>query len=60
MVKTCLARLLKAVKGRFIMSLNDVPEVRKTFSAFDLEGIDTTYSLQKKGSKRAGEIIITN
>jgi len=55
-----LASLLGAIKGRFIMSLNDVPEVREIFSAFDMEAVDTTYSLSKNSSKRVGEVIITN
>ena len=55
-----LAVLLGALKGRFIMSLNDMPEVRAIYSAFDIEAVQTTYSLSKKGSKRVGEVIITN
>jgi len=50
-----LVMLLGALKGRFIMSLNDVPEVRALFSAFDIEAVQTTYSLSKSNSKRVGK-----
>ncbi len=55
-----LAKLLKKIKGRFIMSINDVPEIRKLFEWASIEAVETTYSVSKGKSKRAGELIISN
>jgi len=55
-----LAGLLKAVQGRFILSLNDVPEVRETFRAFRIEAVETSYSISRKVDARGaiGEVLI--
>jgi DNA adenine methylase len=55
-----LAELLGRVKGRFILSLNDVPEVREIFGGFSIEAVQTRYSINNsKGSERIGEVLIT-
>lgn len=55
-----LAAVLRAIKGRFIMSLNDRPEIRDLFASFDQEPIETTYHVAGgKAAKRAGELIIS-
>lgn len=54
-----LAELLKGLRGRFILSLNDVPEVRRIFADFELEPVRTTYTIGAKGdAKRVGELLI--
>lgn len=56
-----LAGVLRALKGRFIMSLNDTPEVRSTFDTFDIEEVRTTYMGGRGGqatSRSARELII--
>ncbi len=55
-----LAEVLSRIKGRFIMSLNDKPEVRDMFGAFEMESVNTTYTLNKTASKKAREVIISN
>lgn len=55
-----LAEILNALSGRFIMSLNDRPEVRETFKNFDIEAVKTTYSIASKSAKKVGEVIISN
>lgn len=40
-----LAQQLATIRGRFILSLNDLPEVRHTFAAFQLAEIRTTYTI---------------
>lgn len=58
-----MAALLAGIKGRFILSLNDLPEVRETFAAFDLAEVNTTYSINNKGAGAAGgraELLISN
>lgn len=53
-----LAGVLAEANGRFVLSLNDRPEVRETFAAFAIEAVQTTYSLQG-GGQAAGEVIIS-
>jgi DNA adenine methylase len=56
-----MATVLQALKGRFILSLNDVQGVRETFAAFTLTEVKTTYSIAAKGvlPERA-ELLISN
>lgn len=56
---TAMADQLAAMKGRFILSLNDRPEVREIFGAFDIEGVGTHYGLAGRGAAAAREVIIT-
>ncbi|MBX3447496.1 MAG: DNA adenine methylase [Parvibaculaceae bacterium] len=55
-----LAERLAALKGRFIMSINDVKPIRETFSAFRLHKVKTTYMVGGgKKAVSAGELIVT-
>jgi DNA adenine methylase len=55
-----LAEMLGHIQGKFILSLNDKPEVRACFKAFNIQQINTTYSLAGNGkSKKVSELIIT-
>jgi len=56
-----LKDLLMNLQGRFLLSLNDVPEVRELFQDFNIQTVDTNYSLggaDKK--KRVSELVIMN
>ncbi len=57
-----MAEVLHGLKGRFLMSLNDVPEVREIFRDFDIEAVETTYTVAARGKSRGktGELIIGN
>ena len=55
-----LATALKGLRGRFILSLNDVPEVRELFAWATIEPVELTYFLPGKGGQAgARELIIT-
>lgn len=54
-----LAAVLRALKGRFILSINDVPEIRAIFAGFTIEEVGTTYQLGRKNGLPARELIIT-
>jgi DNA adenine methylase len=55
-----MARQLAAIQGRFILSLNDAPEVRAIFAAFAIEAVETTYTVGGGSNpKKAGEVLIT-
>jgi DNA adenine methylase len=55
-----LAALLKALKGRFLLSLNDRPEVRKIFDSFKIHDLSFAYSSQRKAGKIYKEVLISN
>lgn len=52
-----LASLLRGVQGRFILSLNDRPEVREVFAGFAIDTVETTYRVN--GAKRVKEVLIS-
>ncbi|MFK5979690.1 MAG: DNA adenine methylase [Rhizobiaceae bacterium] len=54
-----MAKQLKSIKGRFIMSINDVPEIRAMFAWADIEAVETTYTVGKGKGKKVGELIIS-
>jgi DNA adenine methylase len=54
-----LASLLRGLKGRFLLSLNDRPEVRKIFACFKIHGLTFSYSSQRKAGKRYKEVLIS-
>ena len=51
-----LAAVLKGIQGRFIMSINDLPETRETFACFEIETVETTYRV--RGAKRVTELLV--
>lgn len=54
-----LAQLLAGIKGRFILSINDVPQIRQIFSAFRQQRVKVTYTVRGGEPKRTGELIIS-
>lgn len=55
-----LADQLAGISGKFILSLNDVPEVREAFGRFEVESVATRYSINAAKNKAVGEVLITN
>jgi len=53
-----LSGLLAGLKGRFIMSINDRPEVRQIFAGFSLQPVNLNYRLSGKVTA-ARELIIS-
>lgn len=52
--------LLKGLKGGFMMSLNDRPEVRQTFRDFTIGTIETVYSASRtRSDRKVIELLIT-
>jgi DNA adenine methylase len=55
-----MAGVLRALKGRFILSINDVPQIRKTFAGFTLKPVRLSYTLAGGDKAQAArELIIT-
>lgn len=55
-----LERHLRNLRGKFVLSLNDVPQVRKLFSKFQFREIELHYTAQREAGKRYRELLITN
>ncbi|HEX8556218.1 MAG TPA: DNA adenine methylase, partial [Sphingomonas sp.] len=55
-----LADQLGGIAGRFILSINDTPGVREVFGRFHLVEVETTYTLSRGNSRKAGELIVSN
>ncbi|WP_043062083.1 DNA adenine methylase [Brucella anthropi] len=54
-----MAERLGRIKGRFILSINDVPEIRSIFAAFDIISVDLTYTASGGKGKAVKELIIS-
>lgn len=53
--------LLSTIKGKFILSINDVPEIRDVFDGFNFNEVETRYNIQGRSiNHRARELLITN
>ncbi len=59
---TRMASQLGRIKGRFLMSINDVPAIRSAFAAFQMTEVATTYTIGKQASSRKGrtELLVSN
>jgi DNA adenine methylase len=55
-----MAERLATLRANFVLSLNDVPEVRKIFREFEFREIDLHYTAQKTAGRRYRELLITN
>lgn len=55
-----LAERLREVKGKFILTLNDLPEVRTLFRRFHIQGVELSYTAQKHAGRRYREVLIMN
>lgn len=57
---TVLRDRLASLKGKFVMSINDVPEIRALFKDFIIREVPTKYSMAKDGVKPVTELLIFN
>ena len=56
-----MAEQLHGIRGRFVLSLNDHPEVRRIFAGFDFREERLSYTVGGGANvKSVGEVIITN
>ena len=57
-----LAAQLGGIRGKFLLSINDVPVVREIFGAFKQCAVSTSYSIAAKNgsAKKVSELLITN
>lgn len=57
---SAMAASLSELKGAFVLSINDRPEIRTLFGGFYQEGVELRYSISDKGATEAKELIISN
>ena len=55
-----IANALGDLKGRFLLSINDAPQIRDIFRGFDIEEVKVTYTVSKKATAPSRELIISN
>lgn len=55
-----LANILSGIKGRFILSLNDHPEIRKVFAGFKIDTVNLKYTVYVGKQKEASELLISS
>jgi DNA adenine methylase len=53
-----MADRLGRLRGRFIMSINDVPEIREMFSGCPIKPVELAYSVSGGKGTKARELII--
>jgi len=51
--------VLRGLRGRFVLSINDVLEIREMFAWAHIKEVRTTYTISSHGSKPAGVLIIS-
>lgn len=54
-----MAERLARMKGRFILSINDTPEMREVFGRFAVESVGLTYHVSKGAPVAAKELIVS-
>ena len=56
-----MAGQLAAIKGSFILSINDTPDIRAAFGEFIIDEVRLTYFVGRDAAKKkARELIISN
>lgn len=56
-----MARAMREMKGKAIVTVNDVPEMRKAFAGFPMRKVGITYSVgQASARKPSNELILAN
>lgn len=55
-----VAQALSKVKSKFILSINDLPEIRKTFKGFKIQPVKLKYSASKGDQTEGKELLVRN
>lgn len=59
---TRIADMMRRARAKFLLSINDTPEVREIFSSFSMHQVETTWTIGTKETRagRVGELIVSN
>ncbi|WP_311200236.1 hypothetical protein [Leisingera sp. M658] len=52
-----MAGVLAGIRGKFLLSINDRPEIRELFAAFRFEEVSLKYTVFKRGGDKCGGIV---
>ena len=55
-----MAGILSGIKAKFILSINDTPEMRQIFEPFKVQPVKLKYSASKGSSTVGKELLVTN
>ena len=57
-----MASLAKSIKGKMVISVNDIPEMRQVFDGLEMERLEISYTVGGAGRSKAvsGELLIRN
>jgi len=55
-----LADQLQSIKGKFVLTVDDVPQLRELFTRSKIVEVEIPYTSQREAGKRFRELIITN
>ncbi len=55
-----MAQVLSGIKSRFILSINDVPEMRETFERFKVRVVTLKYTAAKEENTEGRELLVSN
>ncbi|QLO03842.1 DNA adenine methylase [Citrobacter freundii] len=56
-----MAELARSIKGKMIISVNDIPEMRQAFDGLNIQTVDISYNLKVTGkASRQKELVICN
>ncbi len=56
-----MAELARSIKGKMVISVNDIPEMRQAFAGLAMDRVEISYTVGGAGrSKATGELIIRN
>jgi DNA adenine methylase len=57
-----MAEVLAGISGKFLLSINDVPQIRQIFAAFPLKPVTTSYTIGRDNdrSNNRDELLISN
>ena len=56
----CMATTLSGIDGQFLMSINDVPEIKELFADFRIETAETLYTGSRSANQKVTELLIMN
>jgi len=55
-----MAIILSGVEGKFILSINDLPEIREIFGTFNIKPVTLKYTVAKEKSTVGKELLVSN
>ncbi|WP_051284476.1 DNA adenine methylase [Desulforegula conservatrix] len=55
-----MAGILGSIKGKFLLTINDLPEMREVFKDFSLKEVSLKYSVSCRKPTEGKELIFTN